>query len=134
MGWDIHVYRFRNEYQCLADVPDDEECTPLGSSVEVRAAIDRHFPAISWSDPKWGVVDTDFGSVEFQVGEEEPNCGFVMHIRASEKVVPIIVAMCMAERWQALDANQGTFLEKSAQPAAGLRAWSAYRAQVVGEQ
>lgn len=134
MSWDISVQRFRKEYHCLADIPNDEECVPLGSSAEVRAAIDRYFPAIDWSDPGWGRLDADFGSVEFNMGNAEPNCGFMMHIRASGEVVPMIVAMSLSERWQALDPNAGTFLEKSAQPVAGLEDWAAYRAQVVGRR
>ncbi len=133
MSWDISVQRFRQEYHTLADISDDEECTPLGSGAEVRAAIDRFFFGIDWSDPAWGVFEADVGSIEFNMGDDEPNCGFMMHIRASEEVVPTIVAMCLAERWQALDPNEGTFLEKSAQPAAGLEAWRAYRTQVVGD-
>lgn len=134
MSWDVSVQRFRKEYQSLEDVPNDEECMPLGSGAEVRAAIGRHFPAVDWTDPAWGVFDSDFGSVEFSMGNAEPTCFIMMHIRATEEVIPLIVAMCHAERWQALDPNEGTFLEKSADPAAGLGAWSAYRTQVVGEQ
>ncbi len=57
----------------------------------------------------------------------------MMHIRASDAVVPKIVAMCHAERWQALDCSTGAFLEKANDPAAGLEQWTAYRNQVVGD-
>jgi hypothetical protein len=131
MSWDITVQRFSKEYSSIDEIPDDEQCVALGSSAEVRAAISRFFPAIDWSDPAWGVFESDNGSVEFNMGTDEPNGGFMMHVRVSNKVVPIIVAMCQSERWQALDCSEGSFLEKSSEPHAGLESWTAYRNQVV---
>jgi hypothetical protein len=134
MSWDITVQRFSKEYASIAEIPDNEQCVALGSSAEVRAAINRFFPAVDWSDPAWGVFDSDDGSVEFNMGTNEPNGGFMMHVRASNKVVPIIVAMCVSERWQALDCSEGGFLEKPLEPVVGLENWTAYRNQVMGDR
>lgn len=133
MSWDITVQRFGKEYASVAEIPDDEQCSVLGSSAEVRAAISRFFPAVDWTDSTWGIFESDYGSVEFNMGTDEQNSGFMMHVRASNQVIPIIVAMCLSERWQALDCSEGVLLEKASDPAAGLDGWAAYRNQVVGD-
>lgn len=133
MSWDVTVQRFCREYEFVAEIPDSEQCVALGSSAEVRAAINRFFPAVDWSDAAWGIFESDNGSVEFNMGKDEPNTGFMMHIRASSNVVPAIVAMCQAERWQALDCSEGVFLERTLEPADGLENWAAYRNKVMDE-
>ena len=116
MSWDITVHRFSRDYASIAEIPDDESCLALGSSAEVRAVIDRYFPAVDWSDFAWGIFESDHGSIEFNMGTDEPNRGFMMHVRASKEIIPAIVAMCLSERWQALDCAAGNFLEKSLEP------------------
>ncbi|MCZ8257917.1 MAG: hypothetical protein O9327_19915 [Polaromonas sp.] len=132
MSWDVFVARYSREYEALGDIPETECCMPLGSRAEVHAAISQHFGATDWSDPAWGRFNSPHGSIEFSVGEDKPNTGFMMHIRASAAVVQLIVAMCVAQRWQALDCNTGEFLERAQNAAAGLERWTAYRNQVVG--
>ena len=67
------------------------------------------------------------------MGTDEQSNGFMMHVRASNQVVPLIVAMCRSERWQALDCSEGVFLERASDPVVGLERWTAYRNQVVGD-
>lgn len=131
MSWDITLQRFGKEYASIAEVPEDEQCSVLGSGAEVRAAISRFFPAVDWTDSAWGVFESDYGSVVFNMGLDEQNSGFMMHVRASNQVIPVNVAMCLSERWQALDCSDGVFLEKATAPAIGLESWTAYRNQVI---
>ena len=131
MSWDVSVQRFGKEYESIADIPDTEQCVALGSQVEIREAISRFFPGVDWSDTAWGIFDSDDGSVEFNMGRNEPSTGFMMHIRASTKIVPAIVAMCRSERWQALDCSGGVFLERAMEPASGLEDWTTYRDHVM---
>ena len=109
MSWDITIQRFSKEYAAVNEIPDCERSVTLGSCAEVRTAINRFFPNVDWTDIAWGIFESDYGSVEFNMGKDEPNTGFTMHIRASTKVVPPIVAMCLSERWQALDCSEGFF-------------------------
>jgi hypothetical protein len=133
MSWDVTVQRFsRRDYTEVAEIPDDESCVPLGSRADIQVVISQFFPSTDWSDPAWGNCETTDGSIEFNLGNDEPNSGFMMHIRASSAVVPSIVAMCIAERWQALDCGSGEFLERSATPDSGLEQWANYRKNVVG--
>jgi hypothetical protein len=132
MSWDVTVQRFSREYSAIEDIPEDEQCLPLGSRAEVHAAISQYFPSTDWADPAWGNFESSDGSIEFSLGKEEPNSGFMMHIRASSAVVRAIVAMCRAAAWQALDCSNGVLLEKAGDPTAGLEQWSAYHNQVIG--
>jgi hypothetical protein len=132
MSWDITIQRFSRFYTSIQQIPNDERCAPLGSQIEVRTAISQVFLGTNWSDPAWGTYDFAGGSIEFNMGKSEPNDGFMLHVRASQQVVPLIVALCRQNGWQALDCGSGEFLEQSNEPQAGLEAWAAYRNQVLG--
>lgn len=133
MSWDISIQRFSRVYTSIGDIPDDERCIPLGSQAEVRSAICKVFPGTDWGDPTWGNYEFSGGCVEFNMGKSDPNDGFMLHVRASQQVVPLIVTMCLENGWQAWDGGSGEFLEQSNQPASGLEAWAAYREQVPGK-
>lgn len=115
MSWDISIHRFSREYATVGDIPDDEECLPLGSRAEIQADISHVFAETDWSDPAWGVYRSPAGSIEFNLGESEPNDGFMLHVRAQPPVVQMIIALCQANGWQALDCSRGQFLGQSEQ-------------------
>lgn len=127
MSWDVWICRFSRPYAAVTEIPDTERGLPLGTRAEVAAAITRCFPGTDWSDPAWGVFDAPLGSVEFNLGDADPLRGFTMHIRAGEAVLAPIIELCLAHRWQALDVTSGSFLERTAAPEAGLRAWLAFK-------
>jgi hypothetical protein len=133
VSWDVTVQRFSRDFAAIEDIPETERCVPLGSRADVQAAVCRYFPGTDWSDPAWGIFDFSEGSIEFNLGKDEPSEGFMMHIRASAVVVPAIVVMCRTERWQALDCSNGAFLEKVEDPATGLEQWATYRDQIVAK-
>jgi hypothetical protein len=133
MSWDVSVHRFSREYDTVEEIPDTERPLPLGTRAEVHALISQYFLGTDWSDPAWGLYDCPHGSIEFNVGDDEPTAGFMMHVRASGEVVLSIVSLCRAAKWQAIDCSTGAFLEKAIDPAEGLRAWQVYRDRVVGD-
>ena len=133
MSWDVSIQRFGRPYSSVEEIPEDETCLPLGTSAEVQNAISSAFPGTDWTDPAWGIYDSPAGSIEFNMGNDEPNTGFMLHVRASATVVPTIVNLCLSNHWQAIDCSSGEFLEQSSDPASGLIAWAAYRDQIVGK-
>jgi len=133
MSWDISIQRFNRVYTSLEQIPNDEQCVPLGSQAEVRAAISQVFSGTDWSDPAWGVFQCAIGSVEFNMGKKEPSEGFALHVRASSQIVEPIIALCRAQGWQALDFSDGRFLEQSSDASASLEAWASYRDQILGK-
>lgn len=133
MSWDVSIQRFSQRYSAIDAIPEDETCLPLGSRTQVQAAISRAFPGTDWTDPAWGTFDSPAGSIEFNLGNDEPNSGFMLHVRASEAAVPAIVDLCNRNHWQAIDCSNGAFLEQSPDPASGLQSWAKYRDDVVDE-
>jgi hypothetical protein len=132
MSWDISVQRFlRGEYGHLNEIPNDENFAPLGSRKEVQQVISTFFPGTDWSDPEWGRYRSREGSIEFNMGADDPTLSFTMHVRASSAISETIVAMCLEARWQALDYSTGEFLEKAVDSGRGARQWAQYRDQIV---
>ncbi|WP_141211354.1 hypothetical protein [Rhodoferax sp. TH121] len=131
MSWDVSICRFGRQYETMEEIPNDERCYPLGTRVEIHAAISRSFPGTDWSDPAWGVWESPFGSIEFSIGNDDPVEGVMLHVRANEAVVHPIIELCLDQEWQAFDMSNGTFLEKSAVPEAGLRGWHEFKTRVL---
>ncbi len=132
MSWDVTVQRFSRAYDSVEDIPEMERCVPIGSQVAVRSLISRYFPGTDWTEPEWGVFESPDGSIEFNMGKDEPSTGFMMHVRASPAIVRPMIEMCQAQGWQALDCSSGSFLEKSENPEASRIQWIADRKQIVG--
>ena len=130
MSYDVYIFKFPPTYASVADLPKDIEGLPLGTAVDVRAAIDLAFAGVNWDDLAWGRWNSDFGSIEFSVGKEDPVTCVALHIRAEDTVMAGVVDLCCDNGWQAYDGGDD-FVEKRSQPADGLSAWRAYRDKVI---
>lgn len=128
MSYDVFIMKFVGDYAAMADVPDDEKTVPLGSVSDVRAAVDREFTTTKWNADGWGVWEDDFGSIEFHISDEVH--GLTLHIRASDDVMPGVVALCRDNSWHGLDGGDA-FVESREYPASGLVKWQAYRDAVL---
>ena len=133
MSWDVSIQRFSRAYSSVDEVPEDEKCLPLGTRAEIQSIISFAFPGTDWTDPAWGTYISPAGSIEFNMGNDEPNAGFMLHVRASDTVVAAIVNICTSNHWQAIDCSSGAFLEQSPDPTSGLNAWAEYRDQIIGK-
>ncbi len=131
VSWDVSIHKFSRVYRNIEEIPPDETLLALGSRAFVHERIQIYFPDTDWSDPSWGVWGSPDGSVEFNLGKEEPATGLMLHVRANETVIPAIVQLCIENNWQGIDCSSGEFLEQSSDPAPGLVSWSAYRDQIV---
>lgn len=127
MSWDVSIFRFARQYASVEEIPEDETPLPLAPREEVHRAVTEFFPGTNWKDPAWGQFDSTFGSVEFNIGKEDPVGSFMLHVRASNEIVAPILAMCRAQNWLALDLSTGEFLNASVDPTAGLEGWRAFR-------
>jgi hypothetical protein len=131
MSWDVAVNRFSRAYRTVEELPQDEVPLSLGPREFVHERVLRVFPGTDWSDPAWGVWNGPDGSIEFNLGNEEPAMGLMLHVRAKADVVPAIIRLCRENGWQAMDCGSGDFLERRANPARGLLAWLAYRDRIM---
>ena len=123
MSWDVSIINFSRDYNSIEEIPDDEQPLNLGSRVEVHKAVSEFFPGTNWCDASWGVFDCQFGSVEFNLGKDDPSDSLMLHVRASNEIVPLIVAMCKKQNWSGLDCSNGEILEKSQNPSSGIEGW-----------
>lgn len=131
MSWDVSVMRFSKAYASVDDIPEDERPLPLGALSQVHAAVADVFVGVDFSDPIWGCWESPFGSIEFNIGAEDPVEGMMLHVRASTEVIPAIVELCRRNSWHALDCSEGDFLA-DANATQGLEAWLAFRNRVIG--
>ena len=133
MSWDISIQKFTRLYKSVADIPNDESGMPLGSRSHIHKAVSAIFQGTDWSDPAWGSWESEFGSIEFNVGAD-PAPSMMLHVRASTDVVPGIVQLCKDNGWQGLDCGSGDLIDQAAEPAEGLVAWTRYRDRVIGKK
>ncbi len=131
MSWDVSLLKFSRKYTEASAIPEGEEPQVLGSLGEVHAAISAVFHGTDWSDPIWGIYGSEIGSVEFNVGKDDPVQSVCLHVRAQDKIADSILALCAQRGWQALDYSDGRFLVPSPTQAANLRGWRDYLAHVL---
>ena len=103
----------------------------LGSRSAIHEAVSTVFPGTDWTDPPWGIWETLSGSIEFNLGSAEPAHGLMLHVRAGDEVVPLIVQLRLQNSWQGLDCSTGEFIEQSIDPTSGQARWSHFRDQVL---
>jgi hypothetical protein len=131
MSWDVSLLKFSKTYTAASDIPEGEEPQRLGTLREVQAAISSVFQGTDWSDPIWGIFGSDLGSIEFNLGKDDPVQSVCLHVRAQDPIVNDILELCARNGWQALDFSDGRFLTPSPTQAQNLRGWRTYLAQVL---
>lgn len=131
MSWDISIIKFSQSYESIDQIPDKAQTLPLGAKSAVHEAVSQFFPSTDWSDSAWGVFDSPYGSIEFNLGSDDPAQSMMLHVRASNEIISPIVALCKEQGWSAVDSGSGDFLDKVDNPEAGLETWRAYRDHVL---
>jgi hypothetical protein len=134
VSWDVSIHKFPRLYRSVADIPRDEVPLSLGSRAFVHELVRMEFPGTDWSDPAWGQWSSADGSIDFNLGSDDPATGLMLHVRANTNVIAAIVRLCLQNGWQGIDCSSGEFLEQSEDPARGLVSWTAYRDQVIRGQ
>lgn len=81
MSWDVYFQDLPAGIRSVEEVPDDFQPGPLCGRAELLAVIRSVLPDIDLSDATWGVVERDDFSIELDLGSEDPNEGFALHMR-----------------------------------------------------
>jgi hypothetical protein len=110
MSWDLTLFHFARPVTAANTIADDEPLLPLGSLADVHERVSRHFPGTDWSDPGWGRWETEWDSIEFNLGDEDPADCLMLHVRAGPDVIPRIQALCRENGWHCIDCASGGFL------------------------
>lgn len=133
MSWDIILLRFPESIQTTADLEAQTEPLPelpLCSVEEFHERSARTFPGVDWTDPIWGSWRGDEGSVEFNVGRDDPIPLATLHVRARTPIVARILALSDAAGWKALDTESGNLLTDQTDTR-GLENWRTLRDSTI---
>src|SRR5688572_9008657 len=94
MSRDIFVQDLPKDARTVADVPDDFQPQPIGTSARVIDAVRRVAPDADLSDPTWGRIDRPGYSIEVNVPSGDNISGFALHVRgdgADELITSLLV-------------------------------------------
>lgn len=114
----------------MDELPDEYE-HDLASLAELQGMLIEMFPEIDLGDPTWAVLEDPDFSIEFNLGEDDPCQGIMLHVRGGDGALAPIRHLCEQTGWMAFDPSKGDFIDLEADPGAGLRAWRAFRDQVI---
>ncbi len=134
MSWDVLILNTQECVRNIADLESDRRLQPL--CLDLAALHERIlevFPQTNWSDPEWGHVTTDHGSIEFNVGSETPPTDMMLHVRAAPPIVSDILRLSTLNGWEAFDCSNGERLDDHASAAPSIEASNRYVAQVLGK-
>lgn len=129
MSWDVLLFRLPPSIRSLNELPDDFAGESLGTPTDVADVVRDLFPHIDFSDPTWGVLETEQYSIEFSIGDEVPCTSVMLHVRGPENAIGPVRELCARTGWSAFDTSSGDLIDFAADPTKGLREWIAYRQQ-----
>jgi hypothetical protein len=136
MSWDVLL--LNGVPQDITSIPPPDPEGPLPTEVgvptcslcekaEILLLLKRLFPRIDLSDPTWGVLNEEGSSIEFNMGDDDPVAGIMLHVRGNGDPITIIKTLCEQTGWRALDCSDYTFIDFSNSPAARFEHWRAWR-------
>jgi len=131
MSWDVWIIKFEEQYQSVRDIPDGVRPLCLGTRDEIQKKISSVFAGTDWNDPAWGAWSSKDGSIEFNIGNEDVISSIMLHVRAEDTVVPLIIKLALDNGWQASDTSDGLFLERKKNPTGELQKWRKYRDKIA---
>lgn len=131
MSWDIVIINFSKNYKAMDEIPENEQPLDLGTRSFIHQTVLEFFPNTNWSDSSWGIFDSEFGSIGFNIGPDDPISDMMLHVRASNEIVIPIILMCKKHSWSAIDCGSGDFLEQLEDPTLGLERWRSYLSQIL---
>lgn len=114
-------------------MPGDWRGACLGSQTEVREKISSVLAEVSWNDPSWGLFEGEGFSFEFNMGNEDPTTGFMIHVRGGGPAVSRLLDLAESTGWYLLDCSQGEWLHHCQEPDAGWIGFQTYRDKVMSQ-
>jgi hypothetical protein len=132
MSWDVSVFAARVVPPPLASMPADFQLESLGTCQDVRDRISSSLPQTDWTDRAWGRFEGRGFTYEFNIATDEPNTGFMIHVRGGGDVVGPLLALAKSTGWFLVDCSEGEWLHHCRDPDAGWHGFQAYRDAVLG--
>ena len=122
MSWDVVI---------LAEAPPEKagggELDPLGTADEVRQRVSAALPEVDWSDPEWGLLRGDGGTIEFGVNDTGQDDLMMLEVRGGGDPVAAIANLCNANDWVALDTSTDELIDLENPSGDSWREFQAFR-------
>jgi hypothetical protein len=129
MSWDISVADF-GSYASIDELPEDFRLPSLGPRASIVEKMLEVVPRANFSDPTWGLIDTEDGSIEVNIGREDPIDGFMLHVRGGPRTLDVVLGLLHALDLRGIDCQSGEFLDPD-QARKSFDRWRGYRDQVI---
>lgn len=132
MSWDIFIMDLPADLMSVSDIPEDFKPKPLGQRSHLIRAILQIAPTADFSDPSWGRLQTDSFSIEISMGDGQIVDSIGLHVRGGDAAAGAVADIITHLELRAVDSSTGDFFDP-ATAADSLRAWRAFRDQVIGQ-
>ena len=98
---------------------------------DIHAQVCAALPETDWSDARWGRLDTEAASLEFNLGTDDPVTSLMIHARGH--ATPVILHLIAVTGWVALDLTTGTWLNTSSNPDAGRQGFQSTLTHIAAQ-
>jgi hypothetical protein len=107
MSWDVLLINSKTPVNI-----ESEDTPDFLSRTDFIKKVTQILPATDWSDPSFGILDSDWAVIEFNTGNEE-NIGWsvMLQVYGGEDPVEAIVELCKQHHWQAYDMSTESYID-----------------------
>ena len=127
MSWDVMVMDFGGDPPSMDELDAADSARAMGTPHDVRLKIDAHLDGVDWSDPTWGIYRGDGFTFEFNMGDEDPKEGFMVHVRGGGDAVTTLLQFAAPNAWSLLDCSTGDFIDPDNPSREGWEGFQAFR-------
>jgi hypothetical protein len=107
MSWDILIINSKTQVDIDAD-----DYPEFSSRKDFIEKVKRSFPETDWSDPAFGILDSDEAVIEFNVGDEdEIGATVLLNVYGGDDPVREVARLCKENGWQAYDIATENYLD-----------------------
>lgn len=133
MSWDVYIQDLPDGVRFASEIPDDFKPRPLGPREGIIEKLRRAAPDFRFTDATCGVIEFSGGSIDVDVGDEDPCECVALFIRGGDEAVERVIAIVEALGGRALDTGNDGGIFDAASAHESMAAWRKYRDQVVGD-
>lgn len=130
MSWDLFIQSIPAKYTSMAAIPEGFTPKPLGAQAKVIKAIRAVLPGILF-EHGFAAVESKHGTVEIDIGHEDPVACVALFCRGNEGILPLVRALVKALGGRAFDTSSDTGIFDPDAAALSLGTANAHRAEAT---